>query len=411
MREKLVVVGGGAAGFFCAVNAARLAPTLDVMIVEKTSKLLQKVKVSGGGRCNVTHWGKSKSEMAKCYPRGEKFCKKLFSNFFVDDTIAWFKERGVQLKHEEDGRMFPITNQSSTIIDCLLEEAKKFKVVIRNSCGITSIAEHNNRILLHTGNDAFAANYLCIATGGNAYVQQFDWITQPTGHKISPPVPSLFTFNLANERLTQLPGIAVQDAVVRIRQTAFESRGPLLITHWGISGPAVLRTSAFAARWLHQNQYQYEVVVNWLPQFHEQQLLEKIRAYRNEKANQKVVNTPWLNLPERLLDLLLKQSGGDADMVWGAVPAAVQNRLVRNLCNYELKASGKTTFKEEFVTAGGIVLDEIEPATMGSKLFPNLFFAGEVIDVDGITGGFNFQHVWSSGMQAARAIAARHYGQ
>ena len=248
---------------------------------------------------------------------------------------------------------------------------------------------------------------LCIATGGQTYVQQFDWIVQATGHNIMPPVPSLFTFNLPNHSIRQLQGVAVSNALVKIRQTKFESSGPLLITHWGMSGPAVLRSSAFAARWLHDQQYHADISINWIPQYHENSLLAQMRAHRDKKPNQKVVNTEWLQLPARLLEYLLLESGADEDVLWGNMPAAVQNKLAKNICDYQVTIKGKTTFKEEFVTAGGITLEEVDSATMASKRVPGLYFAGEVLDVDGITGGFNFQHAWSSGMIAAIDIAAR----
>ncbi len=407
-KPTLVVVGGGAAGFFCAVNAARLAPHLAVTILEKSNKVLQKVKVSGGGRCNATHWGKPRAAMAKCYPRGEAFCKKLFGHFFVDDTIEWFEKRGVHLVAEADGRMFPDTNNSETIMACLLDEAKQFDVQVLTGKTVAAFspADEGFNITLSNG-DALMANYLCIASGGYHYVQQFDWITAATDHTVVPPVPSLFTFNLPGHTLTALQGISVADVHLRIRQSSFESRGPLLITHWGISGPAVLRTSAFAARWLHEKNYAFEVGVNWLPAYNEHSLLQQMRNYRHEKPTQKIINTPWIDLPQRLLIYLLEEAGGNANLTWGDLPSVVQNKLAKQLCDYVLPAKGKTTFKEEFVTAGGIDLAEIDSNTMASKRLPGLYFAGEVINVDGITGGFNFQHAWSSGMVAAQAIAGK----
>ncbi len=405
-RKTLVVVGGGAAGFFCAVNAARLNPNLQVILLEKTGKLLKKVKVSGGGRCNTTHNLFDISPLAKCYPRGEKFLKKAFHHFYTADTVAWFEERGVKLHAEADGRMFPLSNNSQTIMDCLLQEAEKYRVKIEmhTTAAQFGLAGDIWELKLTDGR-LMKADFVCIATGGFPKQDQYNWIIQSTGHSIEAPVPSLFTFNTPGHPITKLMGIASK-ARLKIAGTKFESQGPVLITHWGLSGPAVLRTSAFAARELAACHYRFDVFVNWLPAFNENSLREKILEYRQLKGNKKVINTEWVELPERLFTFLLAECDISEEQRWADLPAAKQNRLVKALTGYGLKASGKTTFKEEFVTAGGIALAEIDPNTMESRLKKGLYFAGEIMDVDGITGGFNFQHAWTSGMVAARHIVS-----
>lgn len=390
-----MVIGGGAAGFFCAVNVARLQPGWQVTILEKGSKVLQKVKVSGGGRCNVTHDCHSISEMSKCYPRGEKFVKKLFRHFFVPDSIQWFADRGVALKVEKDGRMFPVTNDSQTIIECLLKEANQFGVELLLNFSVKTLAQTESggwQITADNGR-SIHADALCIATGGFPKLEQFTWLQQATGHTVVPPVPSLFTFNLPKHPITKLMGVATP-AKVRIAGFKEESEGPLLITHWGLSGPAVLRMSAFAARYLHDHEYKFTALINWLPYWNETSLREAIIQHRQAHGSQLVINTPWFGLPARLLEFLLQEAGISQQQRWADLPAVQQNALVKKLCSYECAASGKTTFKDEFVTAGGIETAELSPDTMQSKKASNLYFAGEIIKVDGITGGYNFQHAW-----------------
>lgn len=403
-NKVLIVVGGGAAGFFCAVNAARQNPLLKVMILEKSSKLLSKVKISGGGRCNVTHACFTNSELVKKYPRGDKFLKKTFEHFTTVDTIEWFKERGVQLKIEEDGRMFPVTNSSQTIIDCLIKEANKYGIEIIMNADVKAISKLGEEFSIELANSkCFNADYLCIATGGYPKEMQFSWMLT-TGHSIANPVPSLFTFNLVDNTIKGLMGVVVEDAIVKIAQTKLEQRGPVLITHWGLSGPAVLKLSAWAARELAINNWQYTISVNWLPAFNENTLLQKFQTLRFELAAQKIVNKNPFGLPNRFWEHLLTTVGIKPDCRWADLPAKEQNKLIKNICTHEYTVSGKTTYKEEFVTAGGINLNEIDANTMESKIVPNLFFAGEVINVDGITGGFNFQNAWTTGWIVANAI-------
>jgi predicted Rossmann fold flavoprotein len=404
IKKRLVVTGGGAAGFFCAVNAARLNPGLEVIILERSNKLLSKVKVSGGGRCNVTHACYSIAEMIKKYPRGSSFLKKAFHHFFTNDTIAWFKERGVVLKTEADGRMFPVTDSSQTIIDCLIKEANKYNVEIWMNKEVKGIyKDADNWNLLLKDDVVLATDFICIASGGYPKILQYEWLKQ-SDHKIEEPVPSLFTFNMPGNAITALMGVAVEHAVVKIVGSKLSESGPLLITHWGMSGPAVLKLSAWGARELAKNNYHFSVLVNWIPEYNENSLREKMQRIRFELASQKIVNRNPFSLPNRLWEYLLIQSGIHTDMRWADLPAREQNKLIKNLCAQEHAVKGKTTFKEEFVTAGGIELSEIDFNTMQSKKQAGLFFAGEIINVDGITGGFNFQNAWTTGWIAAKGI-------
>ncbi|SHN11864.1 NAD(P)/FAD-dependent oxidoreductase [Chitinophaga sp. CF418] len=407
VNKRLVVIGGGAAGFFCAVNAARLHTQLEVILIEKSSKLLSKVKVSGGGRCNVTHNAPDIPYMSKRYPRGQHFVKKAFSRFFVQDTIAWFKERGVALKAEADGRMFPVTDNSQTIIDCLLREADKYGVKIRMNAAVSELVSGSKgwEIRLQDG-DTLKADLVCVAAGGYAQLEKFAWL-QAIGHQIEAPMPSLFTFNMPDNPITTLMGVSVEEAHVKIAGTKLQEKGPLLITHWGMSGPCILRLSAWGARELGALQYQFTALINWLPAFNENSLRDEIQGLRFSLGGQKMHHKNPFGLPQRLWQFFLQQSGIGEDIRWADMPAKEQHKLIKYLTAMLCPVKGKTTFKEEFVTCGGIRLSEIDPATMESKLAPGLFFAGEVMDVDGITGGFNFQHAWTSGWIAASTIAER----
>ena len=407
--KKLVVIGGGAAGFFCAVNAAQNSQ-LEVTLIERSSKVLSKVRVSGGGRCNVTHACFSIAEMIKKYPRGEKFLKQAFHHFFTTDTINWFERRNVKLKTEADGRMFPESNSSETIINCLLHEANKNRVEILMNREIVKIevSAGNNknlfRLFLKDGS-VLEADFVCIACGGFHKPDQYSWLTK-LGHSFERPVPSLFTFNVPKNPISELMGISVENAQVKINGTKFSQTGPLLITHWGFSGPAILKLSAFAAIALSKLNYDFLISINWLNGYHENSVLEKLRSIRNEQASKKVINKNPFNLPQRLWEYHLEQCGINFEIRWADLPSKQQNQLAKHLCAQQFHVKGKTTFKEEFVTAGGIKLSEIDAHTMESKIVPHLYFAGEIMDVDGITGGFNFQHAWTSGWIAAREIEA-----
>ena len=405
--KSLIVIGGGAAGFFCAINAARMNPLLKVIIVEKTGKLLSKVKVSGGGRCNVTHACYSITDMIKKYPRGGSFLKKAFHHFFTADTIAWFKERGVELKTEQDGRMFPVNNTSQTIIDCLMMEVNNYGVEILMNKEVKEINKAAERWQILFANYAtMEADFICIASGGYSKSSQFEWL-EKLGHTIEPPVPSLFTFDMPGNTITSLMGVTVENVAVKIAGTKLSETGPLLITHWGMSGPAILKLSAWGARQLAIDNYRFTAIVNWLPLYNEQSLKDKFQQVRFEIAAQKISNRNPFVLPQRLWEYLLLQSGVNLDMRWADLPAKEQNKLIKNLCAQEFAVNGKTTFKEEFVTAGGVILNEIDYNTMESNIAPNIFFCGEVMDTDGVTGGFNFQNAWTTGFIAAKAIASK----
>ncbi len=412
MSKHLIVIGGGSAGFFCAVNAARMDASLKVTIIEKNNKVLSKVRVSGGGRCNVTHACFDIAEMSRQYPRGQNFVKKTFHQFFTTDTVKWFEERGVKLKTEADGRMFPVTDSSQTIIDCLIREANKHGIEVMMKAEVRSLIP----IATGTENDHFkielsdlrylTSDFICIACGGYPKSEMFGWLKQ-TGHMIEEPAPSLFTFNLPRHPITELMGVSVENAKVRIQNSKLEEQGPLLITHWGLSGPVILRLSAWGAKELGTRNYEFTAIVNWLPDFNEQSLKEEFLRFRNENASQKVINKNQFGLPSRLWEFIARQSGIKTEWRWADLPSAMENKFIKHLCNYECSIKGKTTFKEEFVTAGGIKLNEVDANTMMSKKVPNLFFAGEVLDVDGITGGFNFQHAWTSGWIAANSMRAK----
>jgi predicted Rossmann fold flavoprotein len=407
MKKKLVVIGGGAAGFFCAVNAAQMNLDLEVIIIEKTSKLLSKVKVSGGGRCNVTHACYSIADMIKRYPRGASFLKKAFHDFFTTDTIEWFKKRNVELKTEADGRMFPVSNTSQSIIDCLMNEVNRYDVrILMNRDAKQLIIDNTQWKIVFANDEIITADYVCIASGGYPKSVQFEWLKN-IGHSIEEPVPSLFTFNMPGNSITELMGITAENVSVKINGTKLTQEGPLLITHWGMSGPAILKLSAQGARELANKNYEFTISVNWLPTYNEQTLKEKFQQVRFDIAATKIANRNPFGIPQRLWQYLMQQSAIHEDMRWADLPAKEQNKFIKNLCAQEFSVKGKTTFKEEFVTAGGINLNEIDHTTMQSKITPNLFFAGEVIDVDGVTGGFNFQNAWTTGFIAAKSISMK----
>ena len=404
MPKKLIVIGGGAAGFFCAVNAARMDPNLEVIVVEKSNKLLAKVKVSGGGRCNTTHACFEISELVKKYPRGQQFLKKAFHYFNTTDTIQWFAERNVSLIKEADCRMFPATNDSQTIINCLLQEADKYGVKILLQTEIKIIEKNATLFILTTSNGKkLEAEYLCVACGGYPKSVMFDWLSA-LGHTIETPVPSLFTFNMPGNKISALMGLSVPMATVKIMGTKLIEKGPLLITHWGMSGPAILKLSAWGARTLADASYKFTIMVNWLSDDTEQSLRASWHKLRNELAAQKMANKNPFGMPNRLWNYLLVLSEIKEETRWGDLPSKEQNKLIKNLTAGEFIVNGKTTFKDEFVTCGGIKLSEIDPNSMQSKKIEQLYFAGEIMDIDGVTGGFNFQNAWTSGWIAANAI-------
>jgi predicted Rossmann fold flavoprotein len=405
-QKQLVVIGGGAAGFFCAVNAANLNPQLKVTLLEKSNKLLSKVKVSGGGRCNVTHACFDINEMSSKYPRGKNFVKKTFHQFFTTDTIKWFEDRGVKLKTEKDGRMFPITDSSQTIINCLLNECNLYNVEVKLNADVKCILTSDEKLVIElNGNKFLEADFICVASGGYPKTEMFNWL-KSTGHTLQQPVPSLFTFNLPRHPISSLTGVSVEKVKIKIEGTRLIETGPLLVTHWGLSGPVVLRLSAWGARELNKRHYKFSIHINWVPEHLEYELKKKFQEFRISSPNKKILNLPLTNLPARLWEFLLKESQVDLQSTLRDFSIKSENKLIKNLTDYILIVEGKTTFKEEFVTAGGISLSEIDANTMRSKKISRLYFAGEVLDVDGITGGYNFQHAWTSAYIAAKSIAS-----
>ena len=404
--RQVVVIGAGAAGFFTAVNAARLNPELNVTIYEKSRKVLSKVRISGGGRCNVTHHCFDPEQLALAYPRGGKMLRWSFEQFQAKDTVQWFKERGVELKTEEDGRMFPVTDDSRTIINCLLNEAQKYGVTVRTQTPVEQIEPlSNGRFnIFISGEKPHQADAIVVATGGSSRMKSYQWLEE-LGHTVHPPVPSLFTFNFRNKIFSDLAGISVENARVQIKGTFISETGPVLITHWGLSGPAVLKLSAWAARELHKKEYRYDIEVNWLHPANEEDIRRLLLLLRNENAKKQVNKQSRFDFPNRLWLRFLELAEIDPQKRWAEISNAEIYHLTRELVAGSYNIQGKTTYKEEFVTCGGIRLNEINPDTLESKKIPKLYFAGEVLDIDGITGGFNFQAAWTNGWLAAQAIA------
>ena len=401
---KIAIIGAGAAGCFAAANIP-YQEGVDVAVFEKMGKALQKVKVSGGGRCNVTHECFEVPELLTRYPRGKQLLRKSLYQFTPADTIEWFAKRGVELKTEADGRIFPTTDDSQTIIDCIWHEMMRNKVQVYYQKAVTEIKKEGEQFVLRFADGIdYIADAVLVSVGGFPKPEQYKWLTE-LGHTIQQPVPSLFTFNIPKHPVTELMGVAVANATVKIAGTKFSQSGPLLITHWGMSGPAVLKTSAMAARELADRNYNFNFVVNWLHDLTDADLKENIQYLRREQGKQLVQHKNPFELPRRLWEYLLVQCGIKDDVRWGELSAAGQNKLIEHLIRDTYAVKGKTTFKEEFVTCGGITLTEIDPQTMQSRKVPGLHFAGEVMDVDGITGGYNFQNAWSSGFIAAKSMA------
>lgn len=396
----IAVIGGGAAGFFAAIHAS--GPGIRVLLFEKSPKLLSKVKISGGGRCNVTHRPMEISKLVKNYPRGEKFLKKAFAHFSIPDTFSWFESRGVPLKIEEDGRVFPKSNTSQTIVTCLEDETKKLGVQVQLSNGIQSIQPTDEGYTLHTDKGEILVSKVIIASGGHPNLHAYDYLKQ-LNHKLIQPIPSLFTFNTPQEPIRDLMGVSMGDAVVKLEGTKLSYRGPILITHWGISGPAVLKLSAFGADWLHEQQYNARAIIQWNADLGEQAYSEQLSNYAQLHPNRKVYSHPLFGMPARLWEHFCVQAEITEVQLFGQLPKKLLNKLVQCLFCYPVAMQGKTTFKEEFVTAGGVSLEEINPETMESRLHPGVYFAGEVLNLDGITGGFNFQAAWTTGFLAGRS--------
>ncbi len=401
----MVVIGGGAAGFMAAITCASQNSDLNVSIIERHSRFLSKVKVSGGGRCNVTNDCIAVPELLKHYPRGEKGLLNVFARFAVADTIAWYNSRGVSLKTEADGRMFPQSNSSDTIIECLNEAARNSGVKLCDSISVKEILTVDGKFLLKTNRNDLKADYLVIACGGFPKMEQYDFIKR-LGHTAKEPVPSLFTFNIPDKEIHKLSGVSFKNVEVRIPSVRQKHQGAILITHWGLSGPAILKTSAWAARELFDCNYEFEICVNWL-NLTEEQTRELLKKEFLEKSKTKITNVKISNLPSNFWQYLLYRANIFAEKLCAEIGKSDLNKLVQLLyrCTFEVK--GKSTFKEEFVTAGGIPLNEVDMKTMQSKKVPRLFFAGEILDIDGVTGGFNFQAAWSTGWLAGNSIATQ----
>jgi predicted Rossmann fold flavoprotein len=407
MYKHLVIIGGGASGIFCAVNAAAQSKGLKVTVLEKTHRLLSKVLVSGGGRCNLTHDCASIDEMSACYPRGRHFVRKAFHQFFTEQTREWFRVRGVDTVPESDGRVFPRSNKSESVIQCLLTEVERYHVNIRYKSEVVSITkgDDNFQIQLADGG-SLRADFVFIACGGFSKPASFDWI-KALGHDIVSPVPSLFTFNLPGHSITALMGVSVPVVGLKINGFSFRSRGPLLVTHWGLSGPAILRLSALAARELADRDYVFRVVADWLPDMSRDEIIEEFECFRHEKGSLMVQSRPMNMIPSRLWHFLAETAGIGKNVRWADLSGQQRNSLAEVLKGQVFDVKGKTTFKEEFVTAGGVSTRQVDPSTMQSRVLDGLYFGGEVLDVDGITGGYNFQHAWSSAWIAAKHISGR----
>lgn len=403
VQQRIAVIGAGAAGCFAAANIPFRAGR-EVVVFEKTGKALQKVKVSGGGRCNVTHACFEIPELVARYPRGKQLLKKTLYDFGPQQTIDWFAARGVQIKKEDDGRMFPVTDNSQTIIDAIWQEMMRQQVQVRYHKAVQQLQRLETGWRIDFADGSFyEADKVLIATGGFPKKEQYQWITA-LGHSIEEPVPSLFTFNIPQHPITELMGVAVPQATIKIAGTKLSESGPLLITHWGLSGPAVLRTSAWAARELHERGYEFTALVNWLYDTSLEEVRQVIQDLRQYEGGSFIRGKNPFRLPKRLWDYLCTQAGIGEQLRWGDLPAAAQNKLQELIVAHPFAVKGKTTYKEEFVTCGGVKPSEADARTMESKLAPGLYFAGEILNVDGITGGFNFQHAWSSGWIAAQHL-------
>lgn len=396
----IIIVGGGAAGFFTAINIAESKPHLKVAILERGKEVLSKVRVSGGGRCNVTHACFVPNELVKFYPRGERELKGPFHQFCSGDTIEWFEKHGVELKIEEDGRMFPVTDSSQTIIDCFLQATKQLKVDVLTGQSVRSVFKSDDFWKVETNTETFVCEKVVMTTGSNPKIWE---MLESQGHKVVSAVPSLFTFNIKDTRIKDLMGVSAF-ASVKVKGTNLKASGPLLITHWGMSGPGILRLSAWGARELFDKNYQFALQVNWLNEVTFEECLEGLKDLKEENSKKLVAKFCPFDFPKRLWESLITAAGFQVDLKWADVSKKQMTSLAEQLTNGQFQVNGKSTFKEEFVTAGGIDLKEVNFKTMESKLLPGLFFAGEVLNIDAITGGFNFQNAWTGGFIIAQNI-------
>lgn len=402
---QIVVIGGGAAGVFGAIATAKANPRAQVTVLEASRQLLAKVRISGGGRCNVTHACFEPSGLVQNYPRGGKPLRGAFSRFQARDTVEWFAAHGVKLKTEADGRMFPTTDDSATIVECLTKAALAVGVKICTGATVVSAVRQSDKfnILLKSG-ETYSCDRLLLATGSNPIGYQ---IAKALGHQIEPPVPSLFTFNVLDRELKDLAGVSVDSVQLRLlgEKSKLEQMGPLIVTHWGLSGPAVLKLSAWGARLLHQSHYQATLLINWLPQLNPEVLRQKLLEVKSEWARKAILPNCPVDLPRRLWQYLVARAGIGAEDRWAGLSHKTVNQLVQELTQGQYLIQGKGVFKEEFVTCGGVNLKEVNFKTMESCLSPGLYFAGEILDIDGVTGGFNFQSAWTTAWLAGQAMA------
>jgi len=402
----VIIVGGGAAGFFTAINTAEKWPKLKIAILERGKEVLTKVRISGGGRCNVTHACFEPNELVKFYPRGEKELKGPFNQFCSGDTIEWFEKKGVELKIEEDGRMFPVSNSSQTIIDCFMNAAAQLGIKILTSQSVQSLYYSENQAAavwkIDTQHDKFTATKLVLCTGSNPKMWE---MLEGLGHTIVSPVPSLFTFNITDKRIKDLPGVSAT-ATVKVKNTKLEASGPVLVTHWGLSGPAILKLSAWGARILAEKNYQFAITINWLNDMDLAEAEKLLKKYKEVEAKKQISKRAPFDFPNRLWESLVLNAGIAAETKWADLSKIQMKNLAEQLTEGTYQVSGKSTFKEEFVTAGGIDLKEINFKTMQSKLFDTLYFAGEIVNIDAITGGYNFQNAWTSGFMVSKAIGS-----
>ena len=402
----IIIIGGGAAGFFAAINAAELKPEAKILILERGKEVLTKVRISGGGRCNVTHAEFIPEELTKNYPRGKKELRGPFHTFMTGDTMAWFERRGIALKIEADGRIFPVSDSSETIIDCFLQESQQLGIELLKNHSVQNIEKLSDIWKISTNHGDFSAKKVLVATGSNPKIWN---LMEKLGHSIEPAVPSLFTFNIKDDRIKELPGLATNAEVkVNLKNNGdLISDGPLLITHWGLSGPAILKLSAWGARQLHDVDYKFQIQVTWVPGFSSEEILEKLTALKFDHAKQQTSKYAQFDLPKRLWQSLVKASGIEESAIWADLNKNQLHDLREQLVNSRFDVNGKSTFKEEFVTAGGIHLKEVNFKTFESRIAENLFFAGEVLNIDAITGGFNFQNAWTGGYISALAMTSK----
>jgi len=399
---KVAILGGGAAGFFAAISVSENFPDAEVVLFEKTQKLLSKVKVSGGGRCNVTTSCESINDLILAYPRGGKQLKHAFHVFNNQHTIEWFKTRGVELYTQQDGRMFPISDSSTTIMDCLLNVSRRNGVQIIKGCGIDKMTHRDdNWVLSSDEQENLVFNKVIVAVGGSPKKSGLEWL-ETLGHKIADPVPSLFTFNMPNETIRELMGVSVPEVLLDIQGTKLKSQGPIMITHWGMSGPSILQLSAFGARILNEKNYDFKLRVNWANEKNDQIVLDSVTQCAKANSQKLLSNGKPIEIPDRLWQFLLLKCALDPQKKWGELGSKGFNKLVNILTNDLYSVLGKTTFKEEFVTCGGVDLSDINMKTMESKVCPGIYFSGEIMDIDGITGGYNFQAAWTTAFIAGQ---------